>query len=103
MIIRYDVRTGERTEIAEDAPSFPVAADFPVLSRFQVRAALMESGLLEQADAVVAAASPLVQMAWKESTTFRRRSPAINALAPRIGLTPKALDAIWQRAAEIEV
>lgn len=103
MIIRYDAITGKRTEINQDAPSFPSAVQFAPISRFQVRAALKEANLLSQADAIVATASDLVQMAWKESPTFRRHSPAINAMAPRLGLSQADLDALWRRATEIEV
>lgn len=72
------------------------------VSRFQARAALMQAGLLDQAEAAVAQAGPLAQLAWNDAVEFRRNSPTINALAPALGLTAEQIDALFIAAAQIE-
>lgn len=72
------------------------------VSRFQARAALLQTGLLETADlAVAASGDPFLQLAWKEATTFPRTSPGIAALAPALGLTDDDLDDLFRAAALI--
>lgn len=74
-----------------------------VVSAFQARAALMAANLLDAAEAVVAQASPLAQLAWKEAQEFRRSSPLILSMAPAIGLDESELDALFVAAAQIKV
>lgn len=74
-----------------------------VVSAFQARAALLGVNLLDAAEAVVAQASPLAQLAWKEAQEFRRSSPLILSMAPAIGLDEAGLDALFIAAAQIEV
>lgn len=72
------------------------------VSRFQARAALMAAGLLDAADAAVAASGDaFLQLAWKEATAFPRTSPGIAALAPSLGLTEADLDDLFRAAAVI--
>lgn len=72
------------------------------VSRFQAKAALALAGLLEQANAVVAASGNVVlQLAWAEATEFKRNSPGINALAPALGLDDAALDQLFIAASGI--
>lgn len=72
------------------------------VSRFQARAALLNAGLLAQADAVVAASgNALLQLAWTDAVSFKRNSPGIAALAPALGLDDAALDDLFRAAAEI--
>lgn len=79
------------------APVVPEA-----VSRFQARAALLQAGLLEQAEIAVAEAGPLAVLAWQDAQEFRRNSPTINALAPALGLTSEQIDALFIAAAQIE-
>lgn len=74
-----------------------------VVSRLQGRAALAQRGLLETAEAVVAGADEMAQLAWADLVEFRRLSPAILALAPALGLTESDLDGMFRAAVEIEV
>ena len=72
------------------------------VSRFQAKAALAMAGLLDQANAAVAASGNIVlQLAWSEATTFKRNSPGINALAPALGLDDAALDQLFITASGI--
>lgn len=81
-------------------PEIPVIPDS--VSRFQARAALLQAGLLAQAEAAVAQSGPLALLAWQDAQEFRRNSPTINSLASAIGLTPEQIDALFIAAAQIE-
>lgn len=70
-------------------------------SRFQARAALHIAGLLPQVEAAVAAADPLVQIAWADATEFQRASPTIAALAVAVGLTDTQVDDLFRAAMQI--
>lgn len=72
-----------------------------VVSRFQARAALLGAGLLEAANAAVAAADPIVQIAWADAQEFRRTSPTIAALGAALGLTEAQIDDLFAAAALI--
>lgn len=88
--------SGPLTVAAPDLPPVP-----EVVSRFQARAALHIAGLLVQAEAAVAAADPLAQMAWADAQEFRRNSPTIAALSVAIGLTAEQVDDLFRSAVQI--
>lgn len=73
-----------------------------VCSRFQARAALMQAGMLEQAEAVISQADALTRLAWAEAVEYRRTSPAINAMGAALGLTDDQLDDLYAVAMAIE-
>ncbi|WP_444453112.1 hypothetical protein ACTTAI_19145 [Rhodobacter capsulatus] len=82
--------------------SGPSHADVPTsVSRFQARAALHLAGLLDDAEAAVAAADRLTQLAWTDARDFRRDSPTIAALAIVLGLDDQAIDDLFRQAATI--
>lgn len=70
-------------------------------SRFQARAALHLAGLLDDTEAAVAAADPLVRIAWADAQEFRRDSPTIAALAGVLGLDDEDIDALFRTAMTI--
>lgn len=72
-----------------------------VVSRFQARAALLEADLLDAANAAVAAADPIVQLAWADAQEFQRASPTIAALGAALGLTDAQIDELFESAAGI--
>lgn len=87
---------------APPAPVVEVTDPVPqVVSRFQARAALHLAGLLEAAEAAVASAGPMAQIAWADAQEFRRDSPTIAALAASIGLTEAQIDDLFREAAQI--
>lgn len=71
------------------------------VSRFQARAALMQAGLLDQAEAAIAQAGPFEQLAWAETTEWLRDSPTINAIGAALGLSSAEIDDLFRRAANI--
>lgn len=73
------------------------------VSRLQARVALLQAGLLPQVEAAVAAADPIIQMAWAEAIELRRYSPAILGLASALGLTDTQLDNLFRAAAQVDL
>lgn len=74
-----------------------------VCSRLQARTALHQAGLLTAAEAAVAQADPVVQIAWADATEFRRDSPTIAALSNALEppLSDEQLDALFDPAMQI--
>lgn len=69
------------------------------VSRFQARAALFQSGLLEAAEAITQAAGGEILIAWQDAGEFQRLSLAINGLAFHLGLTANDVDNLFRLAA----
>jgi len=73
-----------------------------VVSRFQARAALLNAGLLDAAEAAVAQADAVTKLAWADALEFRRNSPTIAALAGIVGLTDEQIDNLFIAAGKIQ-
>lgn len=73
-----------------------------VVSRFQARAALLQAGLLEQAEAAVAESDVIAQLAWADAQEFRRNSPTVATMSAKLGMTDDQLDELFRQAATIE-
>lgn len=71
------------------------------VSRFQARAALMDSGLLADAEIAVSSMGPLEQLAWAEATEWRRDSPTIDAMAGLLNLSVSDVDNLFIEASKI--
>ena len=97
---------GEWSYVAPAAPSeaelLTAERAGMVVSRFQARAALLQAGLLAQAEAAVASADAMTQIAWADAVEFRRNSPTIATLAGVLQLSPEDLDTLFRTAATIE-
>ena len=74
-----------------------------VVTPLQAKVAIREAGLREQVENIVAnpETDPLIVDAWYEAREFRRMSPAIIALADRLGLTDEQTDALFEQAAGV--
>jgi hypothetical protein len=74
-----------------------------IVSRFQAKAALLNAGLLDQVEAMMAdPATPTVtRMAWAEVTEFNRQSPTVLSMASALSLTEQQLDDLFIAAAAI--
>jgi len=71
------------------------------VTRYQAKAALMQSGLLPDAEAaVVAMDDPMIDLAWQEAG-FERLSPMVERLGAEMGLTDDELDNLFDQAAKI--
>lgn len=92
----------------EAAPAAPTPAEAlaaeragMVVSAFQAKAALLNAGLLDDAEAVVTAAGGVALLAWREAIEFRRLSPTIISLAGQLGLSDAQLDDLFRAARQI--
>jgi hypothetical protein len=76
----------------------------PFVSRFQARAALLQTGYLDDIEAFMAdpATDPFVRIAWQDAQEFRRNSPTVLSLQSFLGLTDGQLDDLFRFAATIE-
>lgn len=73
------------------------------VSRFQAKAALLNAGLLNQVEAIIAAPATdaMTKLAWAEAIEFNRNSPTVLGLAQALGLTDQQLDDLFTAAAQI--
>lgn len=81
-----------------DAPAVPAS-----VRMWQAKAALAAVGKLEAANAVIAAASGHVAIAWEYATDVSRDSPGLAAAGAAIGLDAEAIDALFIAAEKIKV
>lgn len=75
-----------------------------VVSRFQARAALHQSGLLSQVQTLMddPGTDPIVTLAWQDAQEFRRYSPTVAAMADALGLDDAQVDDLFEQATTIE-
>lgn len=71
-------------------------------SRFQLKAALANAGLLSDAESAVLGLGAIAHLAWSEAAEFRRTSPTVIALCEAIGLTEAQIDDLFHAAMVIE-
>ena len=101
-------KTGEKTirpytpeEIAaiENAP-IPVPQ---VVSRRQARLLLLQQGLLDQVEVMIALQDRATQITWADAIEFKRNDPLLLALAaaPELNLTSEQLDQFFIAAAQL--
>jgi hypothetical protein len=76
----------------------------PRVTPYQARMALLQAGLLDAVEALMAdpATERAARIAWEYATVIERRSPFITALAPGLGLTSEQIDNLFRAAAQIE-
>jgi len=84
------------------APYEPPASPKVVeVSRRQFMMQLELSGLKEQVDGWVAAQPPIVQIAYRESATFRRDEPMLIEGFQGLNFTESEIDAFYSEASKI--
>jgi hypothetical protein len=103
---------GEFGPVADYDPALEVAPPAEPglsVSRLQAKGALLQMGLLDQVEALMAGLDAMSQLAWREAISFDRDSPLLNALAPYLtwpdgsALTRADIDALFVLAQSIEV
>ncbi len=74
------------------------------VTRFQARAALLQAGLLDAVETLMAdpATPALARLAWTDAQEFRRTSPTVQAMAGALGLSDAQIDALFTSAVGIE-
>lgn len=90
---------GEWEVVAAEAPAVPVPQ---VISRRQAKQALLQTGLLDVADAAIATSGDrAAQIDWADAQEFRRDWPALAAMQPALGLTDEQIDDLFRLAATL--
>ena len=91
---------GTFIDVGPEPDRVPVPSE---VSRFQARAALLQTGLLGDIEAYMAdpATDPFVRIAWQDAQVFKRNSPTVLSLQPLLGLTDEQLDDLFRFAATI--
>lgn len=79
----------------------PVASSPRIVSRAQLKLALLELGLLDQVDALVGGSVDVaLKINWYERLEFDRFHPLVLATAAALGKTEQEIDALFLIAAE---
>ncbi|MDN4591254.1 hypothetical protein DBA29_22485 [Xenophilus aerolatus] len=113
---RYESLLSEQAAgklITADAAGHPIATVRPALapqvpsqvSQRQAHLALLEVGLLDDAEALIAGISDPIErrraeIEWK-APTYERGSPFLQQLAAQLGLTPGRLDELFIQAGQL--
>lgn len=79
----------------------PVAFVPPFITRRQAKLALHSAGLLDAADAAIAAAGVEAQIDWADALEFRRDYPLIAGIGSSLGLTSEQIDDLFREAAKL--
>jgi len=103
-----DMQQGDREATPEEVAAWEASRAKLLIpqsvSRFQARAALHLSGLLETVEAMMAAPETpaLAKLAWADAQEFKRNSPTVLGIAGALALTDDQLDDLFTTAAGIE-
>jgi hypothetical protein len=73
------------------------------VTAFQAKAALLQSGLLDDVESIMAMPETprIVTLAWNEALYFERQSPTVSMLAGALGLTSGSIDDLFVAASQI--
>lgn len=74
------------------------------VSRFQARAALLDSNLLDSVTSIMQSPQTpaIVKLAWEDAQEFRRDSPTVMMLGNLLGLNDAQLDELFIKAESIK-
>lgn len=72
------------------------------VTRAQGKLALLNAGLLANAQAAATAAGQAAEIAFNDALTYERTSPTLNALAAALGLSSNDLDALFIAASKLK-
>lgn len=89
----------EQKKHAAENPVDPPVPEIPlVVSARQVRLLLLNQGLLDDVENVIATYDRATQIAWEYATEFRRDDPLLLQVAAAIGLQPEQIDQFFAAA-----
>ena len=72
------------------------------VTRAQGKLALLNAGLLANAQAAATAAGQAAEIAFNDALTYERTSPTLNALATALGLSSSDLDSLFIAASKLK-
>lgn len=95
---RNDVAQPTQAEIeAVDTEAIPPPVPVSATPR-QARLALLQAGLLDQAQAAVDAAGPAAKITWDYALEIRREDPLIVGIGVLLGITSEQIDNLFRTA-----
>lgn len=71
------------------------------VTRRQALLALLAAGLLDDVEAIIAAAPRAVQIAWDASSVFQRNNALIASMAEQLELSDEDVDALFVQASTL--
>lgn len=88
----------------EQPPVLGLSSISQEVTRFQARAALYQSGLLEAVEAEIAKPETdmMLKLAWQDALSFKRNSSFVTGMAAILELSEEQLDQLFVLAAGIE-
>jgi hypothetical protein len=96
------VRDATPAEVAEIEALRNVPPPVPtVISRRQARLALLNAGLLDAVEAIIANAPPAVQITYQDATEWWRDDPLIASFLVSLGLTTEQVDNLFLEASRL--
>lgn len=96
----YDPDAQSFTDITVPPPP-PVPEVPQVITPRQCRLELLNRGLLEQVEVMIAAQDQATRITWEYAVEFRRDNPLLMALATNLGLTDQQVDQFFIAAAAL--
>lgn len=91
--------------VVELIPAEPPPLMAGTVTMRQAKLQLLRAGLLDRADAAIAAMEGIegraAQIEWASATTLRRDHPLVAALGTQLGLTDEQIDGLFAAAAQI--
>ena len=88
-------------EPPQPQPPTPAVSIPSIVTMRQARLALLQSGLLSQVNAAVAAADEATQITWDYSSEVHRNHPFVATLAAALNLSDAQLDGLFTLAASL--
>jgi hypothetical protein len=92
----WRLSSGELAPPAQESPPVP-----QVVSRAQLKLALLAAGILDAVEGFVATADRAVQIMWAERAEFDRHHPLLAEMVTAFGMTPGQADDIFRLAATL--
>ena len=83
-------------EMEEPAPTVPESVDAA-----QVRLVLLQQGLLDQVETMIAAQGKAAQIEWEFRVRYHRDNPLLLTLASQLKLTDEQLDQLFIQASQL--
>lgn len=96
----YPVWNGTDWEL-KDAPAVPIPVVPLAITPRQCRIELLNRGLLEQVETMIADQDQATRITWEYAVLFERQNPLLLALAANLGLTSEQLDEFFIAAAAL--
>ena len=89
------------TEAQANALRAPVSVIPSIITMRQARLALLQTGLLTQVDAAIAAMSDAARIDWQFAQTVERNHPLVATMAAQLNLTTKQIDDLFTLGATL--